>query len=145
MTGIAYGVLIFLFPILIIALLFKRREMKRQGRKRYGKWYIYGLSDPREDRIRYIGATTNPQRRLAEHRRGFRQGSYLKKWVKRIQSEGVEPEMTILEETDWNHWEEREKARISWARQVYGTMLNRQDGGVQPYVRNPKRRVRRKI
>lgn len=99
-------------------------------------WYIYQLESP-EGLVRYVGATTNPQRRYQEHLDGFRQGRSLKKWVQGLKSNGKVPRMHILEETTNALWQRREKHWIAFYRQKIGKiLLNKQAGGI---VRRRKR------
>ena len=63
--------------------------------------YIYGLRDPREVCIRYVGKTTNQRSRLAMH---VFQGQHADeysipriKWIAKILAVGLKPEMVILE------------------------------------------------
>jgi hypothetical protein len=91
-------------------------------------WYIYQLESPTGE-VRYIGATTNPERRYKEHLSGVKQGKQLKKWVQSLLKQGKAPRMLVLEQTNWINWQERERFWIS-QRKKYGKLLNKQPGGI---------------
>ena len=94
---------------------------------RKGKWYIYQLESPTGE-VRYVGATTDPQRRYQEHLKGIKQGKALKLWVQGLLKQGKKPTMYILEETNWSNWQSREKHWINTLKT--GRLLNRQPGGI---------------
>lgn len=64
------------------------------------EWQVYGLRDPRSSIVRYVGVSCHAKRRLKEHRKEARQGGAGAKcrWIRRLEEEGLEPEMDILEE-----------------------------------------------
>jgi len=69
--------------------------------------YIYGLVDPRDGRVRYVGMTTSPELRLVSHctnlgrlqpdgqlaRRGRKDD-----WLRELEAGGLRPQMTVFEE-----------------------------------------------
>ena len=62
--------------------------------------YIYGLINPNEpDIIRYIGATINPTKRMIGHK-SENHTSKKGKWIESLITQGIEPKMIILAETD---------------------------------------------
>lgn len=66
-------------------------------------YYIYGLVDPNDKIIRYIGLTTNPQNRYNQHYYNHQIQSKEKyEWINGLKLQNLRPEMTILEtiETD---------------------------------------------
>lgn len=74
--------------------------------------YIYGLTDPRTNEIRYIGKTKDPHKRLIAHCSKENAGEKHKAWRKEILSLGLKPELIILQTLkDSNDWE---KAEIKW-------------------------------
>ncbi len=93
-------------------------------------WWIYQLESP-EGFVRYVGATTNPERRYKEHLNGIKQGVALKRWVQGLKAEGKVPKMHILEQTTNQLWQKRERYWISFYRRKIGkTLLNKQAGGI---------------
>ena len=61
--------------------------------------YIYGLMDPRNNQIRYIGKTKNPKKRLVEHiTESIRSGSqnYRLRWIRKLTKLELKPEIKFL-------------------------------------------------
>lgn len=61
--------------------------------------YIYGLVDPRNDKIRYIGKAVNPKSRLRGHiyeSKDLEVTNYRIKWIRKLTSLGLKPKMIIL-------------------------------------------------
>ncbi len=60
--------------------------------------YIYGLTEPESDVIRYVGYTCDPYRRLCQHNsNGGYPGQDLSRWLRKLKSEKKEPQMVILD------------------------------------------------
>jgi group I intron endonuclease len=89
------------------------------------KNYIYGLIDPRSNKIRYVGKTNNPDQRLFDHiRHSKHKTTYKDKWIRSLLEIGLNPTITILEECGDN-WVEREIHHIS----LYENLTNLTKGG----------------
>lgn len=90
--------------------------------------FIYGLIDPRDRKIRYVGKSTNPYARkenhLAEARMQTRRGGRRLIWLRELLEAKIKPEVAILECVH-GFWEEREKA---WIAAIPG-LLNSHPGG----------------
>ena len=52
--------------------------MKQTNKK---ESYIYKLVDPREESIKYVGATVNPKRRKGQHNRGELSSKVMRTWI----------------------------------------------------------------
>lgn len=91
--------------------------------------YIYGLYDPRDGRLRYIGKTIHPRTRLAAHcneNGNFHRGM----WIKELRSLGLKPTMEILEEIRGNWpWQESEVFWIARMRSEGADLTNNTTGG----------------
>lgn len=75
--------------------------------------FIYSLSCPIDNKIKYIGKANNPKSRLCEHRR-MRDNNTLKNdWIKSLLDNNLQPVLNILEEVSISDWKEREKFYIS--------------------------------
>lgn len=59
---------------------------------------IYGLTDPRTGRVRYVGASADPKRRGHEHT--GKPIASIRGWVEELCSERLRPGVTILEEVE---------------------------------------------
>lgn len=95
--------------------------------------YIYGLFDPGNLSLRYIGKTDNIGFRLdghirrARHRNG--NNRYKDNWIRQLLSEGLEPAIEVLEECTEDNWQEVESAWIKEAREKGARLTNIYEGG----------------
>ncbi len=95
--------------------------------------YIYGLWDPHDMCLRYIGKSNNPFMRLSYHislakhhkGKGFRRIN----WIKSLLNDNLLPVMEILEECDEDNWQEIEKIWIKEAKDMGLDLVNTADGG----------------
>ena len=102
------------------------------------KAYIYGLYDARiPDVIWYVGKTNNPITRLQYYRKDP-STTPVYKWFRRLQSEGSEPKLRVLEECPFNEWKDRERAAIALYRKKNLLLLNKLDGGNGTEVKGRK-------
>ena len=71
---------------------------KRKTRLSKYNNYIYGLADPRDNRIRYVGKTkTFLSYRLYQHIRESKTSkSYRARWIRGLLSEGYEPRIVLI-------------------------------------------------
>ena len=77
--------------------------------------YIYGLVDPRNNKIRYVGKTINPKNRLIEHiseSKKLNLVNYRLKWIRKLTSLGLEPNMIILRSCSIEDYEKYETEYI---------------------------------
>lgn len=72
---------------------------------------IYGIKDPRNGIIRYIGQSTNPALRLAQHGQGAG-NQQLYSWMCELHLSNIEPELEILEVVSDDMATERETVWI---------------------------------
>ena len=90
--------------------------------------FIYGLVDPRDKKVRYVGKSKNPYARrdnhLSEARMKNRRGGKRLGWLRELNRVGVRPRVIILE-TVIGCWEEREK---HWIASLPG-LFNSHPGG----------------
>lgn len=91
---------------------------------------IYGLIDPRTGLIRYVGWTKNSlKKRFTDHLSDARRGqnNYRCKWIRKLLSEKLVPQITVLEETDFSMGPEREMFWIAFFGRE--NLVNGTDGG----------------
>lgn len=95
--------------------------------------YIYALTDPRTEEVRYIGKTVNePSDRLKGHVKEAQRGVRVYKydWIRSLLSLGLEPNVSVLEIVFIpNDWQERERWWIAFAREWGFRLTNLTDGG----------------
>lgn len=123
-----------------------------------GVVYIYGLYDPRTGELRYVGKTHQTlQMRLKRHmddaRRPAKASRHVYRWIGMLQRYNAMPVIRVIEVTDQEHWEERERYWIKHYRESGARLCNHADGGAgkptkqkNPLTRRyrPSHRKRRK-
>ncbi|NDY96256.1 GIY-YIG nuclease family protein [Wenzhouxiangella limi] len=94
--------------------------MKAEKRTIVGRYLIYGLLDPRDQSLRYIGKTHKRRElRLKEHIEEAKEGTHrpVHRWIQELLSEGHEPQIFIWRrispEQDWG---DAERAAIGYWR-----------------------------
>lgn len=112
--------------------------------------YIYGLFDPRNGKLRYIGQTIqNPKRREWQHsnKREMTYNHRKANWTKQLLSQNYKPEMFILEEvTNCTHevLNDLEQWYISYWRGMGCDLTNLSAGGggapAVPYTEEQKKK-----
>lgn len=91
--------------------------------------FIYGLIDPRNQELRYIGKADNPKKRLQSHINGrFKTDSYKNHWLKNL-CYNSKPELIILEKISILEWEESEKWWIVYCKFLGVRLTNGTEGG----------------
>lgn len=94
---------------------------------------IYGLSDPRDGMLRYVGKTSGSvRRRLQCHVNDVRRGrTYIPrhKWLKELLDAAVCPEIFVIEEVNADSWQEAEQFWISYFKFLGCRLLNATSGG----------------
>lgn len=90
---------------------------------------IYGLADPADNRIRYVGKTKNTlSHRRSEHityakrKKGLNPRTV---WINEVLARGVKPEIVLLEKCAKENWRERER---HWA-SLYKDLVNSKRAG----------------
>ena len=90
---------------------------------------IYALVDPRDESVRYVGKTNNPDARYNSHCYS-KSKTHCSRWVQSMKKEGWWPHMMILEDgLSEEQWPEREKHWIAHYRETGAKLTNITDGG----------------
>jgi hypothetical protein len=72
--------------------------------------FIYALVDPATGKIRYVGKSNDPEKRLRSHLQDETGPNKDKRsWLKQLSISGQKPELHILEEVSLENWKERER------------------------------------
>ncbi len=94
-----------------------------------GKTFIYALVDPITERVRYIGKSDNPKKRMNSHLTDTRYSKHKVNWIQKLKRQGLVPLLLIIEEVDVSLWKERERYWIAFYRQQQLDLINETDGG----------------
>ncbi len=90
--------------------------------------YIYALSDPRTDIIKYIGQSQNIKKRFREHRK-HKHSSVYKNWVSVLRKEGVKIKIEVIDSVPTEEWAFWEQHYISLYRSWNFPLENISNGG----------------
>lgn len=98
------------------------------------KYFIYTLSDPRTNEIRYVGKTKQPKDRMSRHLQKcyldkYDKNTYKSNWIKALLKENVQPKMYIIEEGDNIDINEKEIFWIKWFKDNGYRLTNLSEGG----------------
>jgi hypothetical protein len=76
--------------------------------------FIYGLADPDDETVRYVGKSNHPKKRIMNHTspKNLLKNSHKNHWLNGLLRQGKYPLLVILEEVDISCWEEAEKSWI---------------------------------
>lgn len=105
---------------------------------------IYGLIDPRNEEIRYVGKSVNPQSRFLSHCREADNLSFTGPkavWIRELKTEGMTPELVLLQDitdVEGRGWEEIEQYWIDLCNKSGHRLTNTARGGTGGFP--PKKR-----
>lgn len=93
--------------------------------------YIYGLVDPRNNKLKYVGKSKSPVDRFSAHILEAKKGikSYKNNWIKGLLNYDFLPLLIILDETDEEKANLLEKYWIKKSKEEGCTLVNMTDGG----------------
>ena len=91
--------------------------------------YIYGLADPRDGRIRYIGKANDVAKRVRQHLRETRRRYPLYRWIAELRTLGLVPTASVLATVPADAWQNTERSLIA----TYPDLLNLAEGGDEPH------------
>lgn len=93
-------------------------------------YYIYSLKDPITNKIRYIGKTTNIQKRYYYHCSNYHlnnENTHRSNWIKSLKNQNLKPIIEIIEECE--NWQEREIYWIKYHKDLGYDLCNHTIGG----------------
>jgi hypothetical protein len=92
--------------------------------------YIYALVDPKERQEYhiYIGKSNNPYLRYYQYLKD-KLDLYKTRWIKSLLKLKLSPELQILEQCNFENWEEREKDWIKFYKDCNYKVVNGMEGG----------------
>lgn len=90
--------------------------------------FIYTISDPLTDLVRYVGKTKDPSTRFRKHR--TERNKTLKcQWIKSVIKSGMQPIFTIIDECSEIDWEQKERFYILLFKSLGAKLTNLMPGG----------------
>lgn len=95
------------------------------------KTYIYTLIDPRNSEVKYVGKANNPKLRLKHHiyPSGLKPQTLKNHWLKEIIDLNLLPIINIIEECQYESWEQRERFWIKYYKDLGCNLTNETNGG----------------
>lgn len=84
---------------------------------------VYGLVDPRNDKVRYVGLSKNMQRRYQSH--ASKSTVTTRDWFDELKALGMSPGIILLEEVESQDGVDVEYEWIFFYQQTQGDLLNR--------------------
>ena len=94
------------------------------------KTYIYTLTDPNTNEIRYVGKSNNPQKRLYDHIHHSQiTHTHKNMWIKSLIKEGKLPILNIIDEVLIEEWQEYEIYWIDKLKKEGHNLTNHDIGG----------------
>ena len=92
-------------------------------------WFIYTLSDPVSNDVRYVGWCFNTKRRLSQHiQRAKSEKTHKANWINQLAARGLAPRMDVVE-VGTEDWAFAEKKWIAFYRGKGLDLVNLTDGG----------------
>lgn len=98
---------------------------------------IYGLFDPRNKELRYIGATVcSLKKRLKDHRNDSNI-THRTNWIKSLKELGLQPEIEQIDEVNISQWAFWENFYIDYYKSIGCRLTNMATGGPGPMLGKP--------
>jgi len=98
-----------------------------------GNASIYGLIDPRDGAVRYVGKANDPAKRLKGHLQECRRrNTPVYAWIRKLVGLGLSPGLEVLE-ANCADWRESERRIIAERRAAGEGLLNVAEGGDEPH------------
>lgn len=91
--------------------------------------FIYALSDPRTNKMRYVGWCLNMKQRLSQHISCEKDHTRKCRWVAALRAVGMKPTMELLAEVPLEEWAEAERVWIKFFRDIGADLTNGTNGG----------------
>ena len=92
---------------------------------------IYGMSDPRDGQLRYVGKTVETiDKRLARHMNdAHRLKNRKDRWLSRLAAKDLRPDIFIIEVVPHGEWVDAERFWIAYYKMIGADLMNHTSGG----------------
>ena len=108
--------------------------------------FIYGLIDPSNNELKYIGKSVNPKNRFRKHLQdSVKKITFKDKWINKLIKNNQKPELIIIDVVDSNDWVFWEKHYIAYYKYIGCSLTNLTDGGDNPPNRKGIKRTKDEI
>ena len=94
--------------------------------------HIYGLCDPRNGELRYIGKSNNPENRLKSHISKTKIAAHPRRsaaWIASLLKHSILPEMFVIESIPKSEWRDAEQFNIAYFKSIGARLTNLTIGG----------------
>jgi hypothetical protein len=102
------------------------------------KYTIYGLLDPRDKQLRYVGVTVNVKVRMNQHCRDCSVGSKKGRWINELKQANLKPAMIELDVIELEEAKETETFYIGYFRMLGCNLTNGTMGGFRSHSITPR-------
>ena len=108
--------------------------------------YIYALVDPRDQRVRYVGKSNDPERRLTRHYKVATKHLPVARWIAKLRRDGLRPIVRTIMQVpgaNWQTWERHWIAAFRWAGEELLNITDGSDGwpSGKPQLPETRRRI----
>lgn len=108
--------------------------------------FIYGLVDPTNNQLKYIGKSVNPKNRFRKHLQECRKKvTYKDRWLNKLLQKNIKPELLIIDVVNESNWVFWEKHYIAYFKKIGCELTNTTEGGDNPPNRIGKKRTKEEI
>lgn len=108
--------------------------------------FIYGLVDPTNNQLRYVGKSVNPKNRFRKHlQESKKKVTYKDRWVNKLLENNIKPELLIIDVVDINDWVFWEQHYIEYFKKIGCKLTNATKGGDNPPIKTGKKRTKEEI
>jgi hypothetical protein len=96
------------------------------------EYCIYGLVDPRDNQLKYIGLSKSVMSRYYKHCNSLTENNKKSNWVKSLKNKSLKPELLIIDECSGDEVEYLEQFYIAYYKSLGCLLTNGNSGGFRP-------------
>lgn len=107
--------------------------------------FIYTLSDPKTELVRYVGKTNTPYKRKWAHFNDNINKTKKSTWIRGLILNGFLPDFNVIDEVPMCDWEFWEKHYIKLYKSFGSNLVNSNEGGINPITSSETKKTQREI